>query len=738
MKTKVLSILLLGWLCYSCTQSSPKQYRSMDDVRQGTIGVLMGSAQDAYITETFTEAKVLRIDMSTDLATALNAGTCDVAVFDNIEASALLKAYPNFAILEEKLKEHPLGVGFRQDEKTMSNAFNTFLAQIKANGIYDEMQKRWISPASKETIEMPAISLPQKGEPLRIGTTGTSIPYSFVKNGKKVGFDIELITRFAAVLGRPVEFQMMNFGGLIPALQSGKVEVIINSIMITPERSQKVNFSQPYTYSVAQVLTKKSAMAKSPNFKFKSKEEMKDKRIAVLMGTVHDKFVTANFPQAAVIRSETYADMLMTLAMHKCEALVLNKVTYTSMHKSNSEVVLLDSTMYFEDVGMGFSYQQNGLKEQYNTFLKKIRQNKVYDGMIHRWTTEGENAEMPAIPQATTGLPIRIGVTGSNIPFTFVRNGQHVGLDIELLMRFAQSIHRPIQFLTINFGGLISALSSGKVDVISAALVITPERAKNVNFADPYFQCIGVMAVLNENLETSGLHPTTVGKSGFFARVGEGFYNNIIAEKRYLLILDGLGVTLLISLGAILLGTLFGAFICFLRMNRQPVLSLTGKAYINLMRGIPVLVLLMLMYYVVFASWDINATLVAMIAFAMNFAAYVSEMFRTSIEGVDRGQSEAGIALGFTRLQTFRYIVMPQAIKTVLPVYKGELISLIKMTSVVGYIAVSDLTKVSDIIRSRTFDAFFPLIMVAVLYILLSWLFAIALDSLNNAKFTRK
>lgn len=155
MKTKVLSILLLGWLCYSCTQSSPKQYRSMDDVRQGTIGVLMGSAQDAYITETFTEAKVLRIDMSTDLATALNAGTCDVAVFDNIEASALLKAYPNFAILEEKLKEHPLGVGFRQDEKTMSNAFNTFLAQIKANGIYDEMQKRWISPASKETIEMP-------------------------------------------------------------------------------------------------------------------------------------------------------------------------------------------------------------------------------------------------------------------------------------------------------------------------------------------------------------------------------------------------------------------------------------------------------------------------------------------------------------------------------------------------------------------------------------------------------
>jgi polar amino acid transport system substrate-binding protein len=103
-------------------------------------------------------------------------------------------------------------------------------------------------------------------------------------------------------------------------------------------------------------------------------------------------------------------------------------------------------------------------------------------------------------------------------------------------------------------------------------------------------------------------------------------------------------------------------------------------------------------------------------------------MFRTSIESVDRGQREAGIAGGFTKVQTFIYIVMPQALRHVLPVYKGEFISLIKMTSVVGYIAVQDLTKAGDIIRSRTFDAFFPLIMVAVLYFLVSWSLALALD----------
>lgn len=122
----------------------------------------------------------------------------------------------------------------------------------------------------------------------------------------------------------------------------------------------------------------------------------------------------------------------------------------------------------------------------------------------------------------------------------------------------------------------------------------------------------------------------------------------------------------------------------------------------------------------------------------MNFAAYASEMFRTAIEGIDRGQSEAGSAMGFTKLSTFKFIVLPQAVKRVMPVYKGELISLLKTTSIVGYIAVQDLTKASDIIRSRTFDAFFPLIVITIIYFILAWLLGKALDMLNSKVNKRK
>ena len=210
----------------------------------------------------------------------------------------------------------------------------------------------------------------------------------------------------------------------------------------------------------------------------------------------------------------------------------------------------------------------------------------------------------------------------------------------------------------------------------------------------------------------------------------ESFTNNLIAEDRYRMILDGLQVTLLITLFAALLGTLLGGLVCWMRMNRRKWLRQTAKVYIELMRGTPVLVLLMLMYYVVMAPMDATGIVVAIVTFAMNTAAYISEMLRTTIQGIDRGQTEAGLALGFTQRQTFFKIVLPQVVKAIMPVYQGEVISLLKGTSIVGYIAVADMTRASDLIRSRTFDAFFPLIVTAVIYFLMAWLIGMLLTSL--------
>lgn len=227
------------------------------------------------------------------------------------------------------------------------------------------------------------------------------------------------------------------------------------------------------------------------------------------------------------------------------------------------------------------------------------------------------------------------------------------------------------------------------------------------------------------------------GNLPFFHSVADSFYRNVIFENRYLLIVDGLKTTVVISILASALGTVLGGLICFMRMSASGVLSIPARVYIALLRGTPVLVVLMISYYVVFASVNISPVLVAVIAFGLNFAAYVAEIYRSGIEGVDRGQAEAGIAMGFTRIGTFRTIILPQMVRRILPVYKGEFISLVKMTSIVGYIAVQDLTKASDIIRSRTFDAFFPLVMVAIIYFLISWLLMQSLGSIERCTTSR-
>jgi len=215
-----------------------------------------------------------------------------------------------------------------------------------------------------------------------------------------------------------------------------------------------------------------------------------------------------------------------------------------------------------------------------------------------------------------------------------------------------------------------------------------------------------------------------------FEYIIRSFNNNLIAEDRYRMILDGLQVTLLITFCAIVLGTLLGGLVCWMRMSKRAWLRNTAKVYIDLMRGTPVLVLLMLMYYVFMAPLEATGIVVAVVSFAMNASAYIGETLRSGIESIDKGQTEAGLALGFKPVQVFVRIILPQVIRQIMPVYLGEVINLLKGTSIVGYIAVMDMTRASDLIRSRTFDAFFPLIATAAIYFLVAWLIGLLLNGL--------
>lgn len=206
------------------------------------------------------------------------------------------------------------------------------------------------------------------------------------------------------------------------------------------------------------------------------------------------------------------------------------------------------------------------------------------------------------------------------------------------------------------------------------------------------------------------------------------FYLNFIEDGLWHYLTDGLKVTLIVTILAVLVGTVIGFFVGVVRStyektHKMKFMNFLCNIYLTVIRGTPVVVQLMIIYYIIFGSARVDKVFVAVLAFGINSGAYVAEIFRSGIMSIDNGQFEAGRSLGFSYGQTMWYIIMPQAFKNVLPALCNEFIALLKETSVAGFIALQDLTKGGDIIRSITYSPTMPLLAVAAIYLVIVVIF---------------
>lgn len=225
--------------------------------------------------------------------------------------------------------------------------------------------------------------------------------------------------------------------------------------------------------------------------------------------------------------------------------------------------------------------------------------------------------------------------------------------------------------------------------------------------------------------------------NSFFATLSSGIYSNFIEKGRWHYIADGLLVTLKVAFFSVLIGVVLGLIVSIIRSThdktgKMKFSNAICKLYLTVIRGTPVLVQLLIIYFVIFADFNVDKALAAIIAFGINSGAYVAEIFRSGIMAVDKGQFEAGRSLGFNYTKTMWYIILPQAFKNVLPALGNEFIVLLKETSISGYIALQDLTKGADIIRSQTYAAFVPLAAVALIYLSIVMLLSFFINKLER------
>jgi polar amino acid transport system substrate-binding protein len=735
--TTVLTASLLMLLA-GCSKTDDRYVRNSADAAHARIGVITGSTPAQLAHERFPDADIQEYGDFTDTLGALQAGRIDVTITAINNAILAARNNPDLEVIEDSLRDETTAVAIRKGNTALLDQVNAIIAAIKADGTLADIDRRWLKrePGPYEEVDVPEHT---QGELLRVGVNATREPFSFVdQNGRITGHDGELARVIADRLQRPMEFVDVRWDALIPALQSGKIDMVVTGMTANEERRQFVDFSTPYYMNKLVLLVRKpgaaGAVPAAGGLELASVEGLKTRRLGVLQGSAFDTYAQKNFPQADIRQFIGFADVLLAVETGQVDAAFTDTDGLREAQKTRPEFVAIGEPVFHSDVAAGFRKDSGELRAAYNAFLAQIRADGTHDDLIRRWTEEGSTA-MPDIRFTGEEEPLRVGNAILGLPQVAVKDNELVGQDVELAIRFAQYLGRRPEWVTVDWAALIPSLVSGKTDVIISSMFVTPERQERIDFSEPYYRTANYVFTLQKNL--AGHSPATsageaASEESFWAGVARSFHSNIIREDRYLMLLDGLKTTMVLAILSSLFGTVLGALICFMRMSRRLWLQIPAKIYIAILRGVPVLVLLMLIFYVIFASVQINPVLVAVIAFGLNFAAYAAEIFRVGIQSIDRGQTEAGTSMGFGKIATFRYIILPQTIQRILPVYKGEFISMVKMTSIVGYVAVEDLTKVSDIIRSRTFDAFFPLVMVAVLYFLLAYALIQALEYLER------
>ena len=453
--------------------------------------------------------------------------------------------------------------------------------------------------------------------------------------------------------------------------------------------------------------------------------------IGILSGSSFDPLTKERFPNAERQYYSLVPDMILAVEQGKIDG-YLSETTYlTAAIWEGAKIEAVGEVIDRTNAGYIFRKNENTVvREQLDTFIRNAKETGFLTELQDKWIGKAEPEEVFHNDSLTgENGTLKVAVSPDLKPLCYVKDGEIVGYEIEVLQHFAKEYGYKLEFATMTFDGILPGIVSGKYDIGAGGMTITKERAQSVDFSESYLTVDVVMVVKAAQNGTA--------QAGFLDEMKEDFEKTFIRESRWKMIAEGIGITMLISICSAIAGTLLGFGLYMMsRAEAKPVQMVAkavAKVYSRIVAGTPVVVILMILFYVVFGNFrDISGILVAIIGFTLTFGAFVYDHMTVSVGSIDRGQTEAAYALGYTRNQTFFRIIFPQAMTIFMPSYCGQAVELIKATAVVGYIAVNDLTKMGDIIRSNTYEAFFPLIATAVIYFILTWIAALLLNRVKH------
>ena len=717
---KILSILLLMFMILMAgCQNDDNKIKSLDDLKHARIGCWATSASEMYAREKFPEAQYMYINFISDMVQSLKQNKIDAFLIDNVYADNLKSEGIDIDYIKEPIGEVKIAYILSKNEEgqKLCHQINEFIKKINENGEIDKLKQKWLK-GNESTRTFAKSKLTGKNGKLKIATEAVTIPYIYIKDKNVTGYEVGVIDKFCVEYDYDYEIIVEDFSAMLADVSLNKVNIGMSAIQITEEKAKQVLFSEPTNVdNIVAIINPTSKAATST----KTLDDFKNAKIGCWPECGYEFAARKHFPDAQYVYLYFLSDLVQNLKQNKIDAFVLGKVYADNLIREGVDITYFDNNLGDVPVSFLFTKSEKGQKfrDQMNEFITKLEQSGEIEKLKNKWFT-GTEEQRTFTKSQLTGENGTLSVATDAIepPFVYLKNNEVIGYEVEIFDKFCAAYGYKYEIKNESFETMLADVNLGKIDVGINAIECFPEREKNMLFSKPTHINECVLIINSDSAE---------GES-FIDSIKDRVTATLITENRWQMIVEGIKVTILITILASIFGTLLGFIIYMVYRENNKIINKIIEKFIRIMQGLPLMVLLMFFYYVVFGNVDIDGTVVAIIVFAIWVSVSIFIMLKSGSESIPKGQMEAALALGFSERRAYLKFILPQVITVFFPTYQKALIELLLSTAIVGYIAVQDLTKMGDLIRARTFDAFMPLIVVSVIYFLLSWLLMIFME----------
>ena len=702
---------------------------SIDQFNGKKIGSATGTTYDVIVRRRLPDVTFSYYNTYSDMVAAMQSGKIAAFACDEPVLRTIMAENDQVTMMPEYLDTFEFGFIFPKNKKgsALCGQMSEFIREVWDGGELEKLEKKWLG-GNMDGAEMPDIeSLSGENGTLTLAIDALNAPFDFMRGKQYAGYEVELALRFCERYGYALTIRNMDFDAVLTSVQTNKAAFGAATISITEERKQSVLFSEPHFSggTVLAVLKAQEGVAGAADEssrvpQYQSFADLSGKRVSMVTGAPFEELIRSKVPDVGEFSYySTMADMLQALRSEKTDAILLNNAVSQLAVNRNSDFAQFPQSLQDGVFGMAFAKgdpQKDVWQAAYDSIPKETLQ-----AAWEKWTGADETLKvLPEQDWPGRNGTVQVAACDTLEPMSYAGEGGELkGFDLEIVLMMAREMDVHIEFVGMELSAVLSYVQAGKALFGVGSIIATDERRESVDFID-YHPAAFVLVV-----RAAG---ETAERTSFLDGVKSSFYKTFIRENRWQLFVKGVTNTLIITLLSILCGTLLGFIVFMLCRNGNPAANLITRFCLWLVQGMPMVVLLMILYYIIFGSVAINGIIVAVIGFTLTFGASVYGLLKMGVGAVDGGQYEAAYALGYSNRRTFFRIILPQALPHVLPAYRGEIVGLIKATAVVGYIAVQDLTKMGDIVRSRTYEAFFPLIAVTVIYFLLEGLLRLAVS----------